>query len=231
MRTQTHKQKKYVTATLLLIFLINGSIYAQGARFAIKGGINFSNQKGDIESFNSLGFIDDTETSIGWQLGLLLETPIENSQFSLQPSLLLIKKGYQYKRNNSIFDFEIKSNPLYIHAPIPVIYNFNIGRIPLFAGVGPYLSYGIGGKVDSTGDVIDVDFTTDDTISWGNDINEDWYRPFDWGLIFTTGVKLDRSFQVDIAYEIGAANILPDGDDNNYIRNRSFTLNFAYFFK
>ncbi|MBP2834050.1 PorT family protein [Aquimarina sp. U1-2] len=211
-----------------ILFLWPPIIYAQESlKLGIRGGFNLSNQRIDTEFFN---IEDDTEAKSGLQIGVVLYAPFKNSNFGIQPSLMFKGKGYRFDENILLVDVEVTSSPLYLHAPVPIVYNFNIGKTSLFAGAGPYVSYGIGGEIDTTGDVGAIDFFTDSDIEWGNEQFEDTYRPFDWGAVFTVGVRISPAWQVDISYEAGLQNIVPEGDDDTSIKNRSLGCSLVYFF-
>ncbi len=172
----------------------------------------------------------DTEAKLGLQMGIVIYAPFKNSDFAIQPALLFKGKGYRFDENTIFFDVEVTSSPLYFHIPIPIVYNFNIGKTSLFAGAGLYMSYGIGGEVDTKGDVGDLDFFTDSDIEWGNERGEDTYSPFDWGAVFAVGLRVTPSLQLDLSYEAGIRNIAPEGDEDNSVNNNSFGINLTYFF-
>ncbi len=227
MRVANSKQIMRIKIVIAFTFFGYTTIQSQDVKLGVKGGINFSNQKIETEVWDLSG---ETDTKIGWQLGVVGEIPLGRSSFTLQPGLMLISKGYTYEENNVFFDGTLTANPVYINIPIPLLYNFNIGKLSFFAGAGFYLSYGIAGEIDFDGESGDFDFGRDDDIKWGDDRDEDTYTSFDAGLVFTTGFKLNKKMQIDISYEAGLANILPDGDNDNKIKNSSFTINYTYFF-
>jgi hypothetical protein len=212
--------------TFLFPVLLLASAQAQDFRIGIRGGANLANMKIENEFFDDFNIDYDSENRLGWQVGLVLETPLTNI-LTFQPAILLSKKGYRFEENNIIFDIETKSKPLYLHVPLPALIKAEVGEFAIFAGAGPYVSFGIGGGIDSEGDVLTFDFADDGDIEWGND-DDDTYRRLDAGAVLTGGVEVS-GIQLALTYEHGLANIQPDGDDDNFVRNRTLSLTATLF--
>ncbi|GAA0872095.1 hypothetical protein GCM10009117_12420 [Gangjinia marincola] len=210
--------------TVLLLFLLfSGIILAQSTKIGIRVGGNLSNQKIENEGFDFFNIDYDTESLIGWQAGLFINSSI-NDAISIQPELLIARKGYQYDDNG----IEVTVDPLYIHLPVPILVNLNVSELDFFIGAGPYLSYGIGGEGEFEGSLGDFDLVTNGDIEWGDD-SDDTYRPFDAGAVFTAGFNVTEKVQVNVSYELGLRNIQANGDSDNEVRNRSFLVNLGYF--
>ncbi|MEO0332386.1 MAG: outer membrane beta-barrel protein, partial [Bacteroidota bacterium] len=115
-----------------------------------------------------------------------------------------------------------------LHVPVPILVRVGFANMKAFVGAGPYVSFGVGGKVETEGDIVGFDFGDDGSISWGDD-NGDTYRSTDSGLVLTGGIEYS-GIQLALSYELGLANIAPNGDEDNITRNRTLSLTATYFF-
>lgn len=109
-------------------------------------------------------------------------------------------------------DEQIKIHTSYLEVPVYVVYMHpleNEGK--LFGGLGPYLAYGLGGKIKGPG-FSEKSFDKDNGL-----------KRFDAGLTFTAGCIFPAGFHGRIAYDLGLADI--DRIDVDHTRNRSYSLN------
>ena len=120
-------------AILLTMFLALGSLSAnaQGIKFGVKGGANFSNVKGDFDSENITNF----------HVGALVELNITPS-FSLQPEVLYSSQGAKLKGSD-----DIKSD--YIN--IPVMARFYVIPKLLSIDAGPQFGFLVNDNYDNIG--------------------------------------------------------------------------------
>ncbi len=199
---------------------------AQDIRYGVVGGAVFANQSIETEGLDLLNIDYDTNSRFSWEAGMLVDIPIDDA-FSVQPSLLLSNKGYRYKDEVDGFEIVVKSKPLYLHIPIPVLIHQEFEGLNLFGGLGPYLSIGIGGEIDTEGMLGNFAFASDGDIDWGNDTQDD-YRSTDFGLVFTGGIEID-DFQLGLVYDWGLKNIASNANEDNRTKNRSFGIRAVYF--
>ncbi len=73
--------------------------------------------------------------------------------FYIQPGVLLSTKGATSEDNS---DVKIKLS--YIEIPINLLYKPVLGDGKLLLGFGPYIAFGVGGKLKDDGESIDVEF-------------------------------------------------------------------------
>jgi hypothetical protein len=85
----------------------------------------------------------------------------------------------------------------------------------VFAGLGPYLGYGISGRAS---------FNGMHTPAFGG---QDGYKRFDAGLDLSAGYRLPSSWSFSLGYELGLANKSPDPSDYKSY-NRALSLNVGY---
>ncbi|WP_175416252.1 outer membrane beta-barrel protein [Aggregatimonas sangjinii] len=227
-------RRKYISAmkrkAIILISILSiaflGKINAQELRYGILAGGIFANQKIETEGLDILNIDYDTQSRFSWELGMMAEVPISDG-LTVQPTLLLSNKGYVYKDSRDDFELTIKSRPVYLSLPIPICGHIMLDDLKFIAGLGPYASIGLGGKIDSTGNSGNFSFAEDGAIDYGDDDSDD-YRPLDLGIVFTGGIEI-QEFQLSLAYELGLKNIAPNGDEDTVIRNRSLSLRGVYF--
>lgn len=86
--------------------------------------------------------------------------------------------------------------------------------------VGPYLAYGIGGKVKVTdgSDEDEEDFFGDDSGA----------KRFDAGLHIGAGITVAQHYYLGVAYQWGWVNINEDSDLT--VKNKNFMINLGYIF-
>jgi hypothetical protein len=109
-----------------------------------------------------------------------------------------------------------------------------VSRLALFVGAGPYINYGVSGKLKGT-----VKYTMDD----GNEsvIKEEFsafkktedggggLKRSDFGVGAVAGLKLGGGLFVNAGYQLSLSNIA-DKEDNSSYRNRGLQLTLGYMF-
>ena len=211
--------KKYI---LLIVATLLGTVaVAQEVQLGVRVGLGLANQR--VERIVSI----DTKSRISWQIGG--EAEVSNDDMILvRLTLLLTSRGTRIEGSNFGIDYHVRFRPLYLHVPVPLVTRMDIRGMKVFGGLGPYFSFGLGGRIVTDGDiVVGWDFEGDEFIGWGNK-NSDRYRSLDAGLVFTTGIERN-GVQFAFTYNLGLANIAPNGDSDNIIRNRVFSLTTTYF--
>ncbi|WP_320052866.1 porin family protein [uncultured Acetobacteroides sp.] len=176
-------------------------------KFGPKVGLNFSTMSMDGV---------DAKMRTGYQVGMVFQGDIAPNVF-IQPSILFSSKGSKYDNT----DTKVVAN--YIDVPVNFGYRINLGGANLNLLAGPYLAYGVGGKV--TNDFILA--TKDRDIKWGTDKDEDDFRPFDMGLNLGGGVEYNN-FQISLQYGFGLLNVNADSDFTT--KNGVLSLTAAYLF-
>ena len=139
----------------------------------------------------------------------------------IQPSILFSSKGSKYDGG----DLKVVAN--YIDIPVNFGYRINLGGANLNLLAGPYLAYGVGGKISLSETKFGKTVTVEEDIKWGSDKNEDDFRPFDMGLNLGGGVEFNN-FQVSLQYGFGLLNINPNSDITN--KNGVLSLSAAFLF-
>ncbi|MFC5271156.1 porin family protein [Adhaeribacter terreus] len=214
---------------LLLIVAVFAFSFAnaQGFKFGVKGGVNYSTVSGgDKEDF----FGDpDYKTSYHFGISTLYEI---DDFWGIKPELLYTSKGYQLnnKFDNELggtTDLEVKTNLNYIS--LPILLNINAGG--LYFELGPELAY----LAAATGEVkVDKRDANDNKINDDKNeyqIDEDAYAGFDFGYVAGIGYQSDMGLGIGLRYNGGAKSIFDtkDSEEPN-VKNSNFMLSLSWMF-
>lgn len=199
--------KKVFKASLLAVALLAGvNVYAQDApQFGIKAGASLSNFGGsDVNELN------DKNAKFGFIGGITVDLPITENLYILS-GLEFVTKGAKFESKGDIISASLKLNPTYLQLPIHIAYKIPVTETTkVVLGVGPYLAYGIGGKVKAEGSITsfngssEVDFFGDDGYA----------KRFDLGAGINAGLEFGK-LGFSLGYDLGFLNILKK--DNNKI--------------
>ena len=200
------KLHKYVLAIFLLFAVSN--IQAQ-VKFGPVAGLNFSTM-----TIKVLGVNFDSETVMGFHVGMISEIPITES-FVLQPAVLYSSKGADYK----ILEEEISLSPTFIEVPLNILYKYDVGPMDIFLKAGPYIAYGVGGQIETNGIEVDIDYGSG---------NADM-KPLDFGLNFGAGVNYNN-FIISGQYGVGLANLTSIEVGNAEMKINTIGISIAYLF-
>ncbi|MGE8427401.1 MAG: outer membrane beta-barrel protein [Sphingobacterium sp.] len=224
------------TALLLCLSLGAYTGYAQ-TKWNVKAGVAFSN----VDAKNKAGDKANTTAVAGLYLGLGPTLRL-SEYFSLEPTLVFAKRGFERKEGNVIgWGKDFKANTSYIEMPIDVVFNATIGVGKLEVGIGPYIGYGLGGKWKTSGPVHlgDIAIGEEGDIKFTNDASEGEYgsynlgRPFDYGARAKVNYLFREHYLVGIEFQKGIANLESKWGDyksGDAIRNRSLGISVGYRF-
>lgn len=198
-------KKKILTTLCLLGFISLSSAQESsttGARFGVKGGVNFTNLYVDN--------VDDTNMLTSFNAGVFVELPITQG-VAIVPELNYSRKGSEVQ--NTILTETYKSKFKLSYLEMPVLLKLNL--VPNFnLHAGPYVAYLLNAKtdvVDENGDRVEsFEYDTDD------------FNKLDFGL--SAGLGFDfNNFGIGARYNYGLSEI--DKDNNaNGAKNSAFNL-------
>jgi opacity protein-like surface antigen len=182
--------------------------------------VNFFNQtiKADGEKF------DDAKIKTGFQIGVDYEIGIA-PDFYFAPGLVFATKGAKIQEDFLGEEYTSKWGLNYLEVPLNLVYKPVLGTGNLIVNFGPYLGYGIGGKVKA--EFGDEDFEED--INFGSGEDDD-FKPFDMGANIGFGYQLGMGLSFKLNAQLGLINILPDGDSDNLVKNNGFAFSVGYRF-
>ena len=157
---------------------------------------------------------------VGYHAGLVADYGIIKS-IHLKTGVLVSQKGFSdtptTRRDGAIVSYKRKGTPLYIEVPVLGSYRYSMSRHMQFqADLGPYLAYGIGGKLDVTFDD-GVGNRSPDYFG-----SESSYRRFDVGVQVGAGLKVSHLY-LGVAFQGGLFNI-NRGTSKLFNNNLMFSL-------
>lgn len=210
--------KKYVIIVLLVLFIGSSFAYAAdfGAGASLGGSLSFVSTSSDSSW--------DKAPRYGLTVGVYGDYPLyaieDMVDLAVQPGLFYMFKGFRLKNDSQTFKF----NSDYLEVPILVKAEFSMVDLPVepYALLGPAVGISVikkSGLYDTDGDLVEGTETT------GDDLN---IKNLDFGLVIGGGVNVNEEISVDLRFNIGLANIIEDGDADNYMRNRSISLMASY---
>ena len=223
----------YILKTLFLLcflFLVFFYISAQTSKIqlGVQGGLNYSTA--------FVNTADKTKFKPGYHIGGTVDY-LFTRKFELQSGLFLSQQGSIINNLNNTLRFVLSPykeltytfNQLYLKMPIYIAYNKTISNnYNLSVGFGPYLGYGIGGKINMK--IIYYDINDINTYIWdtfGNGIyDENYYSEHINKFDFGAGLRIDIHYK---KYSLGAGCETSIIDIMNcinfpYIQYRNFNI-------
>jgi hypothetical protein len=189
--------------------------------FGIRGGVNFQNLNGKDASGDKL----ENKLKAGFHLGVDAAISVA-PDFYIQPGVLFSTKGAKSE------DGDTKINLSYIEVPINLLYRPLLGTGKLILGFGPYVAFGIGGKVDEDGgDKTDIKFAS--KITPAEALSDPYMKRFDAGANIFFGYEFSNRVFTQINAQLGLVNINPEiegVDDKSTLKNTGFGLSVGYRF-
>jgi hypothetical protein len=220
------------------VFLVAGTqLQAQSGQ--IRAGINLANV-----SVNDNGRVEDANSLTSFHAGIIGDFPLAGNFLSLQPGILFTGKGSKIQNGEPSDNgyFKQSSNPFYIEVPVNLILKAPLGGDnKFFAGAGPYVAVGVGGKNKTEGRTIlgsyeserDIKFSNDDPITLSDEEGAGFgiLKRFDYGLNGTVGIE-GKSIVLGVNYGLGLAKLQSgsnsDADNNNKHRVLGITVGFKF---
>ncbi|MBI9033485.1 MAG: PorT family protein [Bacteroidales bacterium] len=213
--------------TIAFIICMTSASFAQ--TFGVKAGFNASNflamDKDDTYS-------DDFKMNPGFHIAATAEYPLTD-MFSFETGMGLSTKGYRIDESETILGHTLTvkggTNLLYVDIPLTAKATFDLGKAKVYGVFGPYLGFGIIGKMKYELSVMGESETEETEIKWGSDEAKDDIKRFDYGLIIGAGVDIN-AIQFGLSYGLGLANISAYTDNHSLINNRVLGLSIGYKF-
>lgn len=207
-------KKKLITTLLLLLVCLSG--YSQ-ISWNAKAGVNISN------TINS----GDVDFKPGYQFGVGMDYYF-NDHWGIQPSLMLISKGYKIKgdyppfinKSEQLKSYDITDNKVYVELPLLLTYRFNVSeKLKLIFSGGGYIAYGITGKFKNTNTLLDGSKRKDKVDSFSAGVEK-----------FDTGLAAGAALEYNDKYSIGLSSDFGLKSTQARFKNRTYGLSFGYRF-
>jgi hypothetical protein len=194
---------------------------AQLPTIGIKGGANFAGinasgkQNNVVEGTNTSA---SSKTITSFNFGVFIDVKL--GYFSLQPAVNFTGKGGTFNGftgtlpNGSTSEVNSKYNLYYVQVPLNIVYHVPLVIGEFYIGAGPYVSMGVYGKQKLVANNSQSgSFTNSKKVDFGD--NGD-IKSNDSGANAIAGIKLKGGFLVNLNYDLGLENILPDADGRKF---------------
>lgn len=204
------KKQLTLLAVLALSFFSLNTAFAQ-VRFGIKAGLNLANisysddyieaSEAGISGNIATGMVPafhvggQAEFGFGSGLGLSLGLQLNVKGGSLDLTGVLFGEPFTAKS---------KARPMYLQVPVALTYNRN----SFYAGVGPYVGFGVGGKLKTEVEAAGQSDEVSEDIEFGND-SDDAFAPLDYGVGLEIGYEINGMIRLSASYQLGLANVAP----------------------
>ena len=189
------------------LFAQEMTVTANKTTFGLRAGVNFQTINGKDDAGDKL----ENDLLTGFHAGVNAEIPGGSGLF-VQPGVLYPLKG---AKNN---DADGKVKISYLDVPVNLIYKPILGTGNMVLGFGPYVGFGIGGKVESQGTEQDIEFNNEYTSSTAPQI-----RRMDAGANFLAGYEFANKVSFQLNAQLGLVDINPKmpnvSDDKTNWRN------------
>lgn len=203
---------------------------AAQARLGVKGGINFADMK--YEPQDETNGHPDTKSLQSFHIGAIMDLPITDL-FAVQPGVMLNSRGTKAEyHNENLGTYTLKVNPLYVDVPVNLLVTPSIGNgSKFYFGVGPYIGFGVGGKVKFDADTPLGEGQVNHDIKYGSDSNDD-LKSTDIGGNVLAGVELGNLL-IGAQYGLSFTNNAPKGSDNDnkILRHKVFSVSVGFLFE
>jgi hypothetical protein len=173
---------------------------------------------------------------MGFNIGGKAEYSL-TKEFAIEGGLSISQKGAKVEMSNSGVTVTASINPLYLEIPINAVYKMDVGGIQLQGFAGPYLGFGIGGKISYTATGLPSGLTIDNILSQMGKTNNaaikfgsattDDMKGTDFGLNFGVGAEM-KNIQVRLQYGLGLTNLANNSGDTQ--KNGVFSISVGYMF-
>jgi len=165
-----------------------------------------------------------------------------NPNMSIWTGLSITQKGFNqhikyFLRPGLDSTADLTSRLSYIELPIYLKFNTTIKQINVFYGAGPYIAYGLLGKV-KTNITGRINQTTVDKVKWGKsyDYKSDLLNTYGYSNIkrldFGVGTILGftyKNYMLSAAYQYGLHNLMWEYFQGEKMSNSSFSISIGYF--
>jgi hypothetical protein len=221
------RMKTKLIATGLLLFFSVTFVKAQDRgmlSFGILGGINFQNLNGKDFAGEKL----ENDLLIGFHAGVNVQIPIV-PEFYFQPGILFSTKGAKYTSTDTTTTTSLS----YIEVPLNLLYKGLLGNGYVLLGFGPYIAYGIMGKVKMDGGS-DRDIEFSNVVEMNDPLTVPYFKALDAGGNIFFGYETASGLFAQLNAQLGLLHINPEykalTDDNSSITNTGFGFSVGYRF-
>ncbi len=181
--------------SILVAITAIGFTTAANAQFSInpEAGINLANVSASTAT--------NSKMNMGFKVGAMANYTIYRG-FYIEPGVMYSVKGYKQEASLLGITSTAKTSLNYLEVPINLGYQFDMGDAGgVFVSAGPYLGFGLSGKVK--GSVAGISGDAD--IKFGSKADE--LKKLDVGLNFSAGYVSPIGIYVRAQYGLGLTNL------------------------
>lgn len=195
--------------------------------FGVLGGVNFQNLTGLDHSGNKLA----NDLLTGYHVGVNAQIPIA-PEFYFQPGLLYSLKGAK----NTSGAITTTTKVSYVEMPLNFVYKGKLGNGYVMVGFGPYVGYGIGGKVTTTGGgaSLETDVSFQNSVSLTDPLLDTYFKMLDAGGNIFAGYEMAAGLFFQFNTQLGLLKVNPENawfsDDKASLKHTGFGLSLGYRF-
>lgn len=229
--------KKNVKAAVLLVlfFCVHHYVQAQ-IEITIRAGGNLTSANLKDASGAKL---KDVKFKTGVHAGIQVDVPFVKKLF-IQPGLVFSQKGYQYGARGQGLSSDFKISPAYVELPVNLVYKSEMNKGKFFAGAGPYIAYGIGGKWSSESTVGTSEMTSSGNgkVEFVKDLGKAhggnkmvYGKPIDFGANALVGYQFENRVLIQLNGQLGLINNQPKLDGakpEGSIKNMGLGISLGY---
>lgn len=190
-----NKMKKALLTFILALcsgYIANAQVYVMP-----KTGVSFSNIIHRHSDF-------DSQRKAALTFGIALDMESLKGPYAVQPELLYVRKGYKYQGATYTYN--------YLDLPILGKYIIGKGRISGYALAGPFIGFGINGRIKEGDETARIKFAKEPEGYEGNDmyLSKRTNNRIDAGFQFGGGLSMyvgSAKWVLDARYSLGVTNL------------------------
>ena len=176
--------------------------------FGVRAGVNFQNITGKYGNGGKM----KNDLIPGFNVGVNAEIPIAKD-FYVQPGLLLTTRGAKYDVASQPYDQTV--HLVYLELPANLVYKPMLGTGRLIAGFGPYIDFGLGGKIKYSGEGAPADRTVKFSNTQSDPAHNVYYRRVGAGANLLFGYEFANKLSFQLNTQLGLTNINPKDNTVN----------------
>ena len=203
-------KKVLLSAAALLI----ASLSFGQAKWGIVAGPQFSSMT--VKNPGLTGTSKETSKILtGIRAGVTVDIPLAD-EFYIGTGLLYSGKGGKAKNSDA------KTTLSYLELPIHFMFKPEVGSGRLVLSAGPYLAYGLGGKIKDTG-FGDFNVYDDESLLAKQ-------KRFDAGVGINVGYEMPMGLYFGLNTDLGLVNTADNTNNDRKFKNTSFGVSVGYKF-
>ena len=206
---------KKIGKVLFFSFLTLISVQTFAQKIGIQGGINLANM---LVEDDEATYSEDFTMNLGYNAGVTFELGL-GKLLSLEVGAMADTKGFKWELDGGT----MKANVLYADVPVLLKVGPQLGPLKVFGAAGPYIGYGITGKLIA---IPDEGSKETEDIEFG-DTQDDYLKRLDYGAKFGVGAEV-MGITIGAYYSLGLANISPVTEGGAKINHKVISVSLGY---